>query len=88
MEAKTKHTPGPWVADTGIYPTEVRGPRREIITYPQRAEDTALLAAAPELLSAAWVALHALTGGGGTKTLGGAVEVLRAAIAKAEGRDQ
>ena len=89
----TKHTPGPWsVAETRHnYDTVIRGPRGEPIaltliagyTKKEGTANSALLAAAPDLLEALkWMVLRTEEGG---YPDGKCLEDARAAIAKATG---
>lgn len=95
FESQAQHTPGPWEIKKSAIP----GANYEIWTelgrkagYAYRQEEARLIAAAPELLEAAKMALETLDFwnnkkiGGGVKTSSPTVDALKAAIAKAEGR--
>ena len=96
----SKHTPGPWNAKEewlykGKHHTAGNGPEVLGICIVRRHSDAdgrcevaeanaRLIAAAPDLLEACKIAAHHMS----CIAIGGSVEaILRAAIAKAEGRD-
>ena len=85
----SKHTPGPWIAHkrhiaaaNGGIGLAVVHVNDDIVDAQTTDANAALIAAAPDLLSAARKALAAWTGDGPPIVL----DELRAAIAKAEGR--
>jgi hypothetical protein len=101
MENKTTHTPGPWTFEHSmeedgyvVFPEKEIDPSGRpiaLLTGFKNGEDARLIAAAPELLSAARNALNILAALAigdlkAIKTDSAAIAELRAAIAKAEGR--
>lgn len=87
---KATHTPGPWVgsqhpSDTRGYVTIRPANNLRLIGTIYDARDAALVAAAPELLAAAHRGIAALAANGAPNCE--AAKELRAAIAKAEGRE-
>lgn len=87
MADSKKHTEGPWErVDTADY-AEIHPAGKRLssaIALVAKPEDADLVAAAPDLLEAAWQALGSLKALGAEK--GHASDALRAAIARAEGR--
>lgn len=80
---QAKHTPGPWEAKLeGAWGWCVKAGKRYIAFRIHKEADTRLIAAAPELLAACKQAEWQYEQLGDSK----AIKMLRAAIAKAEGR--
>ena len=93
----SKHTPGPWVLDELAYGHDIHAPEAcwyvATATDPEmvwgaivREADAHLISAAPELLEALENLLKVHEGKDGTQH--NAVDIARAAIAKAEGEQQ
>lgn len=88
-KADSKHTPGPWSKQDCVGYFMIVGPTGQFIAGAVDAENADLVSAGTELLNAARCALGYLTGNmDGDMDLGDPREMLRAAIAKAEGRAQ
>lgn len=56
-----KHTPGPWYSNSDIIISEKTGATIAVSSYTGNAADTALLAAAPDLLQAVKDALDVIS---------------------------
>lgn len=56
-----KHTPGPWYSNSDIIISEKTGATIAVSSYTGNAADTALLAAAPDLLQAVKDALEVIS---------------------------
>lgn len=79
----TKHTPGPWFADTQGAPSVRIGSGSLVCGVPRNYQDAVLIAAAPEMLDALKVARHIIK----TRTdMREAVTMLDEVINKAEGK--
>lgn len=82
----SRHTPGPWsVGGFGLYVVE-DGEKLRVAAV-ERAEDVALVAAAPEMLEALKAMLSGIGPDGYVPSAGKtATDRARAAVAKAEGK--
>ena len=77
-------TPGPWTVQDGLGLETIIGADGKAVTNPHRKCDARLIAAAPELLEACKMAFDNLKPAYSSDHL--VIRTLRAAIAKAEGK--